>query len=196
MTNHDSFGGVIFAEPAGNLASQVKVCNGKPQALSPTETLVFFGKVPSVFQAFSMSKLFFCRFLVIPCRLNPSGSLPNFEAFDLPVLGVKYFTKKKGVKSGIGVIIFILCLTLPETNCLPMKMSIFPGKYHQNGGCSMAMLVSGRVNQYQPSSPGGMTLFHLISEPVGCCSTKLPGALAEVGFFSTRPVPVAPFCGN
>ena len=26
-----------------------------------------------------------------------------------------------------------------------MKITIFPGKYHQNGGFSMAMLVSGRV---------------------------------------------------
>ena len=26
-----------------------------------------------------------------------------------------------------------------------MKIPIFPGKYHQNGGFSMAMLVSGRV---------------------------------------------------
>ena len=30
--------------------------------------------------------------------------------------------------------------TLPETNELPMKIPIFPGKYHQNGGFSMAML--------------------------------------------------------
>ena len=28
-----------------------------------------------------------------------------------------------------------------------MKIPIFPGKYHQNGGFSMAMLVSGRVDQ-------------------------------------------------
>ena len=26
-----------------------------------------------------------------------------------------------------------------------MKITIFPGKYHQNGGFSMAMLVSGSV---------------------------------------------------
>ena len=26
-----------------------------------------------------------------------------------------------------------------------MKITFFPGKYHQNGGFSMAMLVSGRV---------------------------------------------------
>ena len=30
--------------------------------------------------------------------------------------------------------------TLPETNSSPMKIPIFPGKYHQNGGFSMAML--------------------------------------------------------
>ena len=29
-----------------------------------------------------------------------------------------------------------------------MKIPIFPGKYHQNGGFSMAMLVSGRVPQW------------------------------------------------
>ena len=28
---------------------------------------------------------------------------------------------------------------------LPMKIPIFPGKYHQNGGFSMAMLVYRRV---------------------------------------------------
>ena len=27
-----------------------------------------------------------------------------------------------------------------------MKIPIFPGKYHQNGGCSMAMLVYRRVD--------------------------------------------------
>ncbi len=34
--------------------------------------------------------------------------------------------------------------TLPETN-IAHENPIFPGKYHHNGGCSMAMLVSGRV---------------------------------------------------
>ena len=35
-------------------------------------------------------------------------------------------------------------LTLPETN-IDHENPIFPGKYHQNGGFSMAMLVSGSV---------------------------------------------------
>ena len=35
--------------------------------------------------------------------------------------------------------------TLPETNSSPMKIPIFPGKYHQNGGFSWAMLVYRRV---------------------------------------------------
>ena len=35
--------------------------------------------------------------------------------------------------------------TLPETNELPMKTPLFPCKYHQKGGFSMAMLVLGRV---------------------------------------------------
>ena len=39
--------------------------------------------------------------------------------------------------------------TLPETNIAP-ENPIFPCKYHQNGGFSMAMLVSGRVTLTQP----------------------------------------------
>ena len=35
--------------------------------------------------------------------------------------------------------------TLPETN-IAHENPIFPGKYHQNGGFSMAMLVSGSVD--------------------------------------------------
>ena len=35
--------------------------------------------------------------------------------------------------------------TLPETNSSPMKTPLFPCKYHQKGGFSMAMLVLGRV---------------------------------------------------
>ena len=35
--------------------------------------------------------------------------------------------------------------TLPETNSSPMKTPMFPCKYHQTGGFSMAMLVLGRV---------------------------------------------------
>ena len=37
-------------------------------------------------------------------------------------------------------------LTLPETNSSPMKIPMFPGKFHQNGGFSMAMFVLGRVH--------------------------------------------------
>ena len=44
----------------------------------------------------------------------------------------------------MGVILTILD-TVPETNSSPMKITIFPSKYHQNGGFFMAMLVSGRV---------------------------------------------------
>ena len=36
--------------------------------------------------------------------------------------------------------------TLPETN-IAHENPIFPGKYHQNGGFSMAMLVSGSVSE-------------------------------------------------
>ena len=40
----------------------------------------------------------------------------------------------------------IISSTLPETNSSPMKIPMFPCKYHQNGGFSMAMLVLGRVS--------------------------------------------------
>ena len=35
--------------------------------------------------------------------------------------------------------------TLPETNKSPMKIPIFPGKYHEHGEFSMTMLVLGGV---------------------------------------------------
>ena len=38
--------------------------------------------------------------------------------------------------------------TLPETN-IAHENPIFPGKYHQNCGFSMAMLVSGRVSSVE-----------------------------------------------
>ena len=38
----------------------------------------------------------------------------------------------------------IILYTLPETN-IAHENPIFPGKYHQNGGFSMAMLVYRRV---------------------------------------------------
>ena len=41
-----------------------------------------------------------------------------------------------------------------------MKIPIFPGKYYQNGGFSMAMLVSGRV----------LILLRVVSET---CSSKI-----------------------
>ena len=39
----------------------------------------------------------------------------------------------------------VFFFTLPETN-IARENPIFPCKYHQNGGFSMAMLVSGRVS--------------------------------------------------
>ena len=38
--------------------------------------------------------------------------------------------------------------TLPETNSSPLKIRIFPGKYHQNGGFSLAMLVYRSVQEF------------------------------------------------
>ena len=45
----------------------------------------------------------------------------------------------------LSVGVYVSKVTLPETNSSPMKIAMFPCKYHQNGGFSMAMLVSGRV---------------------------------------------------
>ena len=38
----------------------------------------------------------------------------------------------------------VISHTLPETN-IAHEIPMFPSKYHQKGGFSMAMLVSGRV---------------------------------------------------
>ena len=46
-----------------------------------------------------------------------------------------------------------LTITLPETNSLPMKIPIFPSKYHQNGELSMAMLVYRSVVENSLLSP-------------------------------------------
>ena len=43
------------------------------------------------------------------------------------------------------VIAIFFDATLPETNSSPMKIPMFPCKYHQNDGFSLAMLVLGRV---------------------------------------------------
>ena len=37
---------------------------------------------------------------------------------------------------GCKGLIQVRCYTLPETNSAPVKIPIFPGKYHQNGGFS------------------------------------------------------------
>ena len=46
----------------------------------------------------------------------------------------------------------IQTITLPETN-IAHENPIFPGKYHQNGGFSMAMLVSGSVQHLKNPVP-------------------------------------------
>ena len=48
--------------------------------------------------------------------------------------------------------------TLPETN-IAHENPIFPGKYHQNGGFSWAMLVLGRVKKNK-SPPHTINLKH------------------------------------
>ena len=60
--------------------------------------------------------------------------------------------------------------SLKLTASLPLKITIFPGKYHQNCGFSMAMLVSGMVGIR--SFPIGMPYFKgrlpLVSGRVSC----------------------------
>ena len=58
-----------------------------------------------------------------------------------------------------------LRITLPESNGLPMKIPIFPGKYHQNGRFSMGYvsLPEGihaeiKVNIHRKDSPSGSYL--------------------------------------
>ena len=57
-----------------------------------------------------------------------------------------------------------------------MKIPIFPGKYHQNGGFSWAMLVYRRVNQPQKkfsfSTLQGVFFFNR-AEKCGCFVVKL-----------------------
>ena len=43
--------------------------------------------------------------------------------------------------------------TLPETNSSPMKIPIFPGKYHQNGGFSSQRFVSLQEGKFHPFPP-------------------------------------------
>ena len=71
-----------------------------------------------------------------------SGSA-NFVFFQSPlvVLFLIYFVT---LSTFNWVITPSNILTLPETN-IAHENPIFPGKYHQNGGFSMAMLVSGSV---------------------------------------------------
>ena len=52
--------------------------------------------------------------------------------------------ENSSILEGLCLGMMILFATLPETN-IAHENPIFPGKYHQNGGFSMAMLVSGSV---------------------------------------------------
>ena len=79
--------------------------------------------------------------------------------------------KLKELKTNLG--------TLPETNISPMKIPIFPCKYHQNGGFSMAMLVLGRVVVsntflFSTTKPGEMIQFD-------CC------IFFQTGWFNHQP---------
>ena len=52
-------------------------------------------------------------------------------------VGSIYFSELIGEK----IVFFHFGYQTPETNCLPMNIPIFPGKYHQNAGFSVALLV-------------------------------------------------------
>ena len=73
--------------------------------------------------------------------------------------------------------------TLPETNELPMKIPMFPCKYRQNGGFSMAMLVLGRVTLQLPLSLNSTAL----SPPWVCCLISI--FLSSRRCFSKTPPP-------
>ena len=67
---------------------------------------------------------FFTRWLYTPTNRTASRSGKNFQPLEMDK--------------------WTILITLPETN-IAHENPIFPGKYHQNGGFSMAMLVSGSV---------------------------------------------------
>ena len=71
-----------------------------------------------------------------------SDTMKRRGVMKLWVLWLARLGKFHQVSMGAGKNMWV---TLPETNSLPMKIPIFPGKYPQNGGFSWAMLVSGRV---------------------------------------------------
>ena len=64
-----------------------------------------------------------------------------WETFECPNYRIHFQFYR--LKPTIATCVFLN--TLPETN-IAHENPIFPGKYHQNDGFSMAMLVSGRVN--------------------------------------------------
>ena len=73
----------------------------------------------------------------------------------------------------IYIRIIYLIYTLPETN-IAHENPIFPGKYHQNGGFSMAMLVSGSVHT---------DLLHIFTTFPDLLKPKLPNRFTVYRFF-------------
>ena len=78
--------------------------------------------------------------------------------------------------------------TLPETNSSPMNIPIFPRKYHQNGGFSMAMLVSGRVTYgiYMYLSLITLTswITHQISVRIRAINPRIPKGRVELFIYN------------
>ena len=70
------------------------------------------------------------------------------------------------------VILFPTAITLPETN-IAHENPIFPGKYHRNGGFSMAMLVSGSVNVVVLA----IIRYHDQGPPVSTAGSALPNSI-------------------
>ena len=78
---------------------------------------------------------------------------------------------------------------LPETN-IAHENPIFPCKYHQNGGFSMAMLVSGRVQPFLLEGAG--TPFFLLAAPSTGCGVESGGGYQIMAIVNLPPPNVHP----
>ena len=112
---------------------------------------------------------------------NHQKTHQNSQSKDLPVQKGGWVERagRKGWKVGLIKAVpltnFFFCLfTLPETN-IAHENPIFPGKYHQNGGFSMATLV------YRSVHPRSLTTSPLKND--GCLEDKPPFLLGPGTLF-------------
>ncbi len=82
--------------------------------------------------------------------------------------------------------------TLPETNSSPMKIPIFHGKYHQNGGFSMAMLEYRGVHNYnlptETKVPAHFaTSLEMFHPPKKCSKTTRRFLVSRIPTFLIHP---------